>query len=1302
MNGPHICMQESQGQQTENREMIRGWGAHDSPHTILYSASLSALLFGLLFGLLSIDTQVMAGTLGASPNGPVADISSMSVNLDHDTIYIETTPGETVAITVSDAQGIKATIAGLADENGQFRTWDHSWDPTPPQLSPGDWFTATTSSDQHTVSPAGDIRFQVDMDADLISGTIHAPWFAPQTLSVRCAVWTDPGPNPIEIPLVAADGGAFLCDFSGKWDLTPDQTIAVAYQEPDGDDLIRIYQPPWVRANYAHEWVGVNYAVGHTFWITLTDSAQQIKATSRMETGNGQGWGGDGFQTESGDWSTPYVDIQPYDQIYFSASDGYTNLLSVGQITGFQESAADRITGTISAPWWSGEATLDVECHPWGAPGGAPVKNSMAAPDGSSMYACQWDPHTEWDMQPGQEVGVMYVESDGDRVINVFQEPAPDLNIYKEVESESSMPGGRLIYRIQVDNWGQEVAESVRITDLLPAHTVYVSDSSPFSHTLSPGTVSWQVGTVQPNSQTEFYLTLGLLPELGVGSTLERNQVQIDTDTFEGNTDNNRFQVTQDIQVVDAHPTVGVDKTIRSGDPTPGETFLYGIHVWNNASIAVGPVTLTDTLPADASLVEWSSENNHPWQQSTGPDGTLVLTTPAIPGNWNGYLNVRMRLDSAVGLGVPLTNTVEIAVPHDENPADNIFVHTGAMTRQPFWDVGLDQQWGYGSLVPGGEANFQIYYRNGGNSTVHQVLLTDTLPLSLTFTGAFRDTHLGSIPFPPTREDGGELVWDLGDLPPGAEVGFRVQGRIDPAISPGTVLVNRAQIQTQDVDGYLENNGAIVTQSVSPAGPNLRVRKRGWWESTSQLHYTVDVENIGLGRIGAVTVTEQLPAMTTFTGQWWHNFWEGLTFIDQSGAGQLVWVLDHMDPSWHMTIDFILELDGAVVGEPGRSIANTVQASIPAGDVAPADNQSTFTLHSGPDLFVSKQLTAGIPRPGALLTFTVSFGNENSGPWGSGEPTILTDTLPPGMRFITATAPWDPGDFWQPTILADNRLQWQWGPMDAGNRWHFDIVTQISPTMEAGQVLTNTIEVASTVPTDVEWRYANNRDQAAVIVTTPRVEISKRITGSQIAGTPVTYTLALTNTGNEGDTDLVIEDPLPTGVAYQSGGAYDPDTGKVTWMLPDLAVDQQADLSFTGLITCSAGVSITNALYRVTESTLGMTSPFGPDVGFDVKAPSIQPAFAQSRSVVVAGESVIFTSTSTTDGPPITQWQWAIGDAGVGLGQTAAYTFTSAGVFTVTHHVIDTCGFSHTVTRTQAVTVTAPGTDLYLPVMRKP
>ncbi|NOZ73677.1 MAG: hypothetical protein GXP38_17595, partial [Chloroflexi bacterium] len=389
----------------------------------LILALISVLMPQTAVGRAVYHTDNGPYTLAARQGSP-PDLRIM-VNYAHDWISVETAPSTPVTITLRNLAGELYSVTGDANQEGWFNSSEGEWHPQDPSIVPGDTVTATIEGATTVVDPVGVITGIVDAATDTVSGTIHAPWFAPETLGVRCEVWIENGPDPIEVNGVAADGGSYLCDFSGKWDIPPGGEVSVIYSEPDGDEVISVFSPPWMRVNYAHDWVGGNYPSGHMFDITVSDSGGSVKATARIESTPDGGWGSEGFETREEDWMPMQPDIEPGDRVRFVSDDGYDNTIEVGMINGDLDIDADSVGGTVLAPWFS--EMLNIECHPWGGPPEAPAKESTAMPDGSKPYLCQWDATSEWNILPGQDVAVMYVEPDGDRVINVFLESAPDV-----------------------------------------------------------------------------------------------------------------------------------------------------------------------------------------------------------------------------------------------------------------------------------------------------------------------------------------------------------------------------------------------------------------------------------------------------------------------------------------------------------------------------------------------------------------------------------------------------------------------------------------------------------------------------------------------------------------------------------------------------------------------------------------------------------------------------------------------------------------------------------------------------------
>ncbi|MBN1137101.1 MAG: hypothetical protein JXM73_10965 [Anaerolineae bacterium] len=353
----------------------------------------------------------------------------IDVRYDGNQVRALTLANTPITITVSDSGGVKATISGVTGSGGWYYSWEHyeDWSPAEPDILPGDTVSATTPSYSTIIETVGEVEAQTHNDTDLVEGTINAPWFAPGSLSVLCRTY-DPDQFYLDRD-VPADGGSFQCDFSGLVDIVGGMGGQAGYIEPDGDMVSVGWQAPYMEVFYGiHDGAGGLYAPGHTFWITVTNSAGDVKATGTVaSTADGGWWGGqEGFRpTWTGgdccDWSPAEPDIQPGDWVLFRSDDGYENQVRAGAIYGTVDLDNDSITGPIYASWLT--ETLEVWCHP-GSQYPPEYRQSSAEPDGSVPYFCEWqDPGggEPWDIQPNDRVFVHYVEPDSDLVYRVMR-----------------------------------------------------------------------------------------------------------------------------------------------------------------------------------------------------------------------------------------------------------------------------------------------------------------------------------------------------------------------------------------------------------------------------------------------------------------------------------------------------------------------------------------------------------------------------------------------------------------------------------------------------------------------------------------------------------------------------------------------------------------------------------------------------------------------------------------------------------------------------------------------------------------
>ena len=1186
-------------------------------------------------------------------------------------------PGTTVTVTTPYTQ-----VTGWADPNcgGCWNIDDVGL------VDPGDTITVEAGSGImpviiHVPDP---FTAEADSTADTVSGQIGG-W-----TNEMVEVYGDWSGGYKEVP---TDGSGYYTATYGNVPRGGDGYVRYVTEINYANVIYhRPFQAPDLLLNvhYADDWVMGRFEAGHTVYLTITNDSGAVKATATVSTTpGGYGWGGDGFNTGPSPavWTPSNPDIVATDWVTGRVDSGQTTGIHVGTIGGNVNAASDSISGTITATWIT--ETVSVECQPWGAPGPPypPSKSDTVMPDGVDTYSCSWNPATEWNVLPGQRISVFYWEPDNDVAGNAFHEPAPDVHVQKWVEGGGeTSPGGTIVYNVRYHNNGDAAATGVVLTDTIPFSTTYNSDSSGFTAYPSGNVVTWTLGILAPQSQAQFHLVLDVDSGAVASDTIASNVITITAGNYEPpNWMGDNRADSGDIHVSDEFPDLYVNKHPNPGDPAPGQTFLYQIDYGNQGPVASGLVLLTDTLPLSTTFVSWSSQNNYMlWSEVITTGGQFVLSAPALPGNWGDSIYLTLRVSDVVTYGTQLTNTVEITTTGDSDSGNNSDMRNDVWVGSPRWDVYVDKDWGWGQLVPGRQIGYYIHYGNNGNMAT-QAWLTDTLPAGTTFITSTRWTGTGEEAVPPAYVGGGIVVWDLGVLEPGERSDLNLRLVISLTVELDTVITNCATIDAGVFEENPYDNSECVTDTVRASGTNLRVVKSAQWHNWDHIEYRVHIENVGTTTVYGVAVTDTYPVSMTMN--WWNlDFWEG--WSGNASGNQVTVTLNRLEPGWSTW----LSIDLSVPAVPhGTFFTNTVEMTTPSDDVNKGDNRHVVVVGTGPDLSVEKWLTGGTPRPGELLTYTLHFENHSNVWWTNGNVWI-TDTLLSGLECVTATQRLcGPGNYFcvaEPSYR--DSTTWAWNQGSWGSNTFNDLVVtvRVTDTAQGGDLLTNTAIIASSEPvSDTEPYYDDNTSTYVVTVLDPVFEVGKIYESSRVAGTVVTYTLTVTNSGNYLGTGVVLSDTLPAGLTYGGGdGSYDGTA--ITWTLSSIAPNGGTETGwFSATLPCTAGLSIVNDTYLIVTSTEGVDSAVGAAVALNVVAPTLDAAFDQSATAVLVNSTVYFTDTSTTDGASIDEREWDFGDGSAHVfTQDANHTYTSDDTFTVRLTVTDTCDYSDVQTATVTVT----------------
>ncbi|MBN1890393.1 MAG: hypothetical protein JW850_20535 [Thermoflexales bacterium] len=769
----------------------------------------------------------------------------------------------------------------------------------------------------------------------------------------------------------------------------------------------RPFQAPdlLVEVNYGHDWVGGRYEAGHTVWITVTESdGATVKATVTVNTP------GDRWTSDNGMWQPQRPDIAPGDWVFGLVDNGQTTEVHLGDVGGRVDAAADTISGTISAPWFT--QALPIECHAWGSPiwgqpEGPPMKYASVVPNGVDSYTCQWDPLTEWDVEPGMDIGVYYYEPNGNSVINAFWEPAPRLRVDAWAEGSAGQ-GGNMAFNIVYWNNGDAVAQDVVISATLEG-MAYLVDTLGLAPAVSGGTATWQLGSLPPNSSGSFLAFVELTAPEGETVT---NTVQIATSSCDsGEPEEKESRWTG--QVWANATRLNVDKWAWTDDPAPGVDFVWVVEVCNKGDTASAGLTLTDTLPLSTTLAWWWAD--YPgWVEESRTEAQLVLSRPSIPSGTCKRVYLRVHVDENAQGGTELVNTATIASPSDLEDKGNTAYHS-VWVSPPHTNLYVSKQLHWGQLVPGGEIHYDIHFGNNGNVPVSTLRITDSLPAGATFREFWNFGDGVSVP-QPVEVTPDYVVWELDGLDNGTYGDIHIALDIDSGVPDTATLLNRVEISPQaDEDSYDDNVGEWV-ETLHPSGPNLRVTKRHEWRGDGQLWYEIAFKNVGDRPVDEVWITDTLPLFTTWDS-WGELDFDNSRLLDFSqGGGVAAWQFSRLYPADNGYLRFKVNLD-----EPGllnRWYTNTVEVLSPSGEVDPSDNASTDVAYSGPvNLEVWVQDPQGNSVPARVMVWNDAGANyEQRSP---GRLPAQFGTLEPGLYHVQAW-PVEP-DVW---TLANSVEEW--------------------------------------------------------------------------------------------------------------------------------------------------------------------------------------------------------------------------------------------------------------------------------------
>ncbi len=607
---------------------------------------------------------------------------------------------------------------------------------------------------------------------------------------------------------------------------------------------------------------------------------------------------------------------------------------------------------------------------------------------------------------------------------------------------------------------------------------------------------------------------------------------------------------------------------------------------------------------------------------------------------------------------------------------------------------------GFGAVVT---YTLTVSHAVASNATACDVVLSDTLPAGLTYVASSLLNTGGQAP-DDTIVVGDTITISFDAFAGGATSTYTYQAQVGNSseVDLKDTLTNNARVTWTSISGgdanertgadgpggALNDYAAATTAPVTVSGTDLTITNSdGETESTAGVvrTYVLGYENVGNATATGSTITETVPAGTTFNAP---ASTAGWSCSDGAVAG---------------TVCTHLAGTGSVAaGASGNvSFAVTVVDPIPEGmteiedtatiaddhainpDPTPANNVATDTdTIPQADLSLTKTVDDSTPDAGQVVVFT--FTVSNAGP-DDATTVKVTDALPATLTYVTSSP--NAGGSYNPATHI-----WTVGTVASGGSQSMTLSALVAGSATA----TNVAEVGHADQGDVDSTPANGvdtEDDYATATVSPNIAdlgVTKAVDETHPdVGTDVTYTIVASNAGPNDADGVEVTDALPAGLTYQSSdataGSY--DSGTHIWTIGTLANGTTETLTIVatvanpGTLTNSASIAgdpfdpnaannnasaTTSQLVDlvVTKSVDDQTANVGEDVTFTIGVTNSGPDIANGvviRDLLPAGLTYVSNTPDAGTSYNSTTGDWTVGTLAAGLSATLTLEATVVG-----------------------------------------
>jgi uncharacterized repeat protein (TIGR01451 family) len=410
-------------------------------------------------------------------------------------------------------------------------------------------------------------------------------------------------------------------------------------------------------------------------------------------------------------------------------------------------------------------------------------------------------------------------------------------------------------------------------------------------------------------------------------------------------------------------------------------------------------------------------------------------------------------------------------------------------------------------VAAGQDLTYDITASNEGPSDAQNVDVHDPLPAGTTF--ASLTPPAGWSCTTPAVGTNGTVDCTTATFTPGS-VDFIIVVHTDPSLANGSTISNTATISSTTPDPRTSDN-TFTTNTFVESLVDLGVTKTS--ASTviagSPLTYTIGYSASGPSVASNVTLTDVLPAGTTFTSVA-ATGWSCMTPAVGTN-GTITCTLPSLGVGGSGSITITVGFDPSLPA--GTMVANTITISGDVVDNNPMNDSATKTVTTTASSDLSVTKNAGVALAGSTVTYTIGY--TNAGP-STATTVSLTDPLPAGTTFSSITAAgWN---CTTPAVGASGTVTCTMASLTPGSG-SITLILNIDPATFG--TLMNTASISNAIS---DPNGANNSATSSTSITT-NADLGVTILGAPnpvFPSIPLTYTVTVTKSGPSNATNATL------------------------------------------------------------------------------------------------------------------------------------------------------------------------------------